>query len=152
MKLILIILIIIVSFFILMFIIGFVLAAFSGSSKRRRAHAIILLSQLPEYQIDKLINILFAHRNKNIKQINSLVGSLGTDAKKQIIKTLAPENRPIEFSSGRFGDALAWTSMENGLREKGYNDDSSRIITGIILNDLDNVLMELEKSSKYMHR
>ena len=148
MKIILIIAIVIVSIFALMFFAGTISAAFLGRKKNRRAHAILLLSQLPEELVKNMMDILLAHKNNNVSEINRVTRTLGSDMLSQLLKSIGPENRPKEFSAGKFGDNLSWIAMENELQDRGYTINSSKIVTGIILHDFDIVLMEMNKKKK----
>lgn len=145
MKIILIIAIIIVSIFVLMFLVGVISAAFLRRKKNRRAHAIALLSQLPKELIKEMIKILLAHKNNDIDQVNKITSAIGSDILNQLFKSTGFENRPKEFSSGKFGDSLSWTVMENALQDRGYTINSSKIVTGIVLHDLDTTLIEINE-------
>lgn len=149
MKIILIITIIIVSIFVLVFLIGIIIGIVSkaaqGHKKNRRAHAIIILSQLSEELRYKMIDILLAHKKNDVTKINSIVDTIGLDILNQLLKLIGPENRPKEFSSGKFGDKLAWTVAEKLLQDQDYTINSSKIVAGIIHHDLDIVLMEMNK-------
>jgi len=148
MKIILIIAIIIISIFVLLFLTGMISAAFHGSKRKRRAHAIVMLSQLPKELTQKMIGILLAHKNNDAEEINSIVSTIGPNMLNQLLESIGPENRPREFSSGKFGDNLSWTAMENTLQERGYTINSSKIVTGIIFHNLDVVLMEINEKKK----
>lgn len=130
MKIILIILFGILSVFIIIFLVGFVIAAVTNK-KREHAHSILLLSQLTEDTRNKLIDILFAYRNKDSDEMNRIICSIGKDELNSLISVLGPNNRPKHLSSGKFGDNLSWTAMENSLQEQGYTINSSKIIAGI---------------------
>lgn len=123
-------------------------AAFHGSKRKRRAHAIVMLSQLPKELTQKMIGILLAHKNNDAEEINSIVSTIGPNMLNQLLESIGPENRPREFSSGKFGDNLSWTAMENTLQERGYTINSSKIVTGIIFHNLDVVLMEINEKKK----
>ena len=131
-----------------MFLVGVISAAFLGRKKNRHAHAIVLLSQLSEELIKDMIDILLAHKNNNVDEINKIAGTIGSDMLNQLLKSIGPENRPKEFSSGKFGDSLSWTAMENELQDRGYTINSSKIVTGIILHDLDIALIEINEKKK----
>lgn len=148
MKIILIIVIVIVSIFVLLFLAGMFSAAVLGGKKKRRAHAIVLLSQLQEALTKKMINILLGHKNNDVEGVNSIVRTIDPNMLNQLLKTIGPENRPKEFSSGKFGDNLSWMAMENALQDRGYTNNSSKIVTGIIFYDLDGVLIEINKKKK----
>lgn len=138
------------SIFVLIFLIGLTSAAVLGQKKNRRAHAIILLSQLPEELRKKMIDILLAHKKNDAAEINSIVGTIGSGMLNQLLKSIGPENRPKEFSSGKFGDKLAWTVMENALQDQNYTINSSKIVAGIIHHDLDVVLIEMNKKNNFI--
>jgi len=148
MRWILTIIITILVIFILIFLTGVISAAFLGRKKNRRAHAIVLLSQLTKELIEKMIDILLAHRTNNMEKINSIMSALGSDTLNQLLKLLRPENRPKNFSSGKFGDNLSWTAMEKALQDQDYTINSSKIVTGIILHNLDVVLMEMDNKNR----
>ena len=90
-------------------------------------------------------SILLAHRNNDIDEVNKITGTIDLNALDRLIKLICPEDRPTEFSSGKFGNNLSWTVMEGALQDKGYTNNSSKIIAGIILHDLDVVLMKINK-------
>jgi len=142
MKIILIILFCVLSVFIIIFLIGFVLAA-ATNRKREYAHSILLLSQITEDTLNKLINILLAYRNKDSDEINRIICGIGKDELNCLISMLGPDNRPKDLSSGKFMDYVSWTAMENSLQEQGYTINSSKIITGIVLHGLDTMLLKL---------
>ncbi len=148
MEIILVIVIIIVSIFVLIFLAGIISAAFLGRKENRRASAIVLLSRLPEELTKKMIDILLAHKNNDAEEINRIVGTIGSDMLNQLLKSIVPENRPEEFSSGKFGDNLSWAVMENALQDRDYTINSSKIVTGIIFYDLDAVLTEMNEKKK----
>lgn len=148
MKIILIIAIIIVSVFVLIFFGGMVSAAFLGRKKNRCAQAIILLSRLPEELIKDMIDILLAYKNNDVGEVNRISNTIGSDMLNQLLKSIGSENRPKEFSSGKFGDNLSWTAMETELQDRGYTINSSKIVTGIILHDLNVALIEINEKKK----
>lgn len=136
--------VVIVLVFVLTFLMGAISAALLGNKKNRRAHAIVLLSQLPQGLIKDMVLISSAHKNNDIDEANKITSTIGSDALGRLFKLVGPENRSKEFSSGKFGDSLSWTAMENELQDRGYTINSSKIVTGIVLYDLDIVLMEIE--------
>lgn len=148
MKTILIILFGILSVFIIIFLVGFVVAAVTNK-KREHAYSILLLSQLTEDIRNKLIDILFAYGNKDSDEINRIICSIGQDELNCLISMLGPDNRPKDLSSGKFGDYLSWKAMENSLQEQGYTINSSKIITGIVLHGLDNMLSKLHRKKAF---
>lgn len=142
------ILIIVISILVLIFLSGVISAAVLGRKKNRHAHATILLSQLPEELTGKMINIWLAHKNNDVEEINSIAGTIDSDMLNQLFNSIGLKNRPKEFSSGKFGDNLSWTAKESALQDHGYTINSSKIVTGIVLHDLDVVLMKINKTKK----
>lgn len=132
--------------FFAIFVFGFVSAAVLGNKKNRRNYAIFLLSQVAEDVRRKLINIWIEYSNNNIKEVNNISSNLGADNLDYLLNKLGPENRPKNFSSGKRRDVLSWNTMEKELQSMGYTINASKIITGIVLNDLDSVLLELKNN------
>ncbi|MFA5126966.1 MAG: hypothetical protein WC465_03140 [Patescibacteria group bacterium] len=140
MKILLILIGVIVGFFLLLFIAGMVIAAITGSKKNRKVFAMTLLDQLPTELIQKLREIFKAHKSGNVEKVNKITESISAVQIHEVMNLLSPKSRPAQFSSGKLGDALAWTALENGLQENGYSNNASRIVAGIINLDLDSVL------------
>lgn len=138
---------VIISFFVAVFLAGVVSAAFLGRKKNRRAHAKILIAQLPEELRQILVDIWSAHRDNNIERVNDIASNIGSDRLNPLLKFIGPENRPKVFSSGEFGDNLSWTALENALQDKGYTTNASKLITGIVLHELDTVFKKIDKNS-----
>src|SRR3989344_1526277 len=85
------------------FAIGVIKAATQGSDKKRRAHAIIALSQMSEEERTVLIGIYSAYKNKDITKANNVVNSARPDVISSLVKFHGFDNRPLEFSSGKAG-------------------------------------------------
>jgi len=117
-----------------------IFAAFTNSSKKRRAHSIVLLSQLPQGLIPKLVEIFQAHQNKNLSEVNRIVSTTDANHLNDFFELIKPENRPKYTSAGKFGDTLTWTALEKSLNEQGYTENAAKILTGIIVFNLDSVL------------
>lgn len=145
MKWIYIIIVIIVTIFILWFLGGIVFAAIFGRKKKRRDYAIFILTQLPEEIRKKLISILVAYKNNDVEKVNNIVVTIEPSQINQLLGLIGPQNRPKQFSSGKFGDNLAWRAGENALQRRGYTINASKIITGIIFHYLDIVLIEIKE-------
>lgn len=130
----------VVSIFVLWLIVGMLSAAFAGRSKNRRAYAIGALSRLPRELIEKMVDIVSAHKNNDVRAVNRIVGTINLMALDKLLEALGPENRPKEFSAGKFGDALSWTVLEKALQKRGYTAHASKLVAGMTLNDIDDVL------------
>ncbi|GEM_PF-4531991 len=141
-------LIIIIIGFIVWFIGGIISAAIFGRKKNRRAYAVLILAQLPEEIRKKLINIWLAYKNNNVEEVNNIVATIGSIQLSQLLGLIGPQNRPREFSAGKFGDNLSWTTCEITGQELGYTINASKILAGIIFHYLDIVLMEMEINRK----
>lgn len=146
MKVILIIILIIAGIFVALFLAGMVSAAILGSKKKRRAFALVAIAQLPEELRSKLLTIFLSYQKEDVKRVNSLVQEMDREYLKLLLNITSPQNRPADFSAGRFGDNLSWTAMEISLTEKGYSANASKIIAGIFLHDFNEVLSKMEQS------
>lgn len=117
-----------------------IFAALTNNNKKRRAHSITLLSQLPEGMIPRLAEIFQAHKNKNSSEVNRIVSTTDANHLNNFFELIKPENRPKYTSAGKLGDNLAWITLEKTLNEQGYTENAAKIITGIIVFNLDSVL------------
>lgn len=122
------------------FLFGVVLAALKGSKKKRRAHAIVLLSSLSRGAHTGLKEIWRAHQASNTSRVNILAGALQPQVLKEIVEVLRLENRPPHSSSGKAGDVMLSVSLRTELNDQGYSNDAGKIIAGIITHDLDKAL------------
>lgn len=129
----------------IVFLMGFVLAIFRGGKKKRISYAKIILAQLPNEFIEKLIRIFLAFNNKDIKKVNNIVATISQNELDRFAHLVGPDNRPQEFSSGEFGNYLSWEVNKKHLIESGYTTNSARILTEIILYDIGDVLLILSK-------
>lgn len=137
--------------FATVFIIGMIMAATQGSNKKRRGFALVTISQLSSEERDTLTNIYVAFRNKNIEKINKIVESLDKESLQILLDICSPQNRPPEFSSGKFGDNLSWTAMETEYQKLGYSQNASKILAGIILHNYDDILNKIYMSLQNEH-
>lgn len=138
-KLVLIIGLLLLTIFISTFVAGWVSATIQGSDKKRRAFAIVTISQLSDEERKNLVKIFVAFKEKNIDKVNQIAEPVS----QALLDICSPNNRPAQFSSGKFGDSLSWTVNETRFRELGYSENASRILTGIVLNDYDSVLNKI---------
>lgn len=139
------ILISVVVIFVTWFVIGIIAAAVLGRKKHRNVYAINLLSKVPPRTIEHLVKLLNAHKNSNTEEVNQIIFSIGSHELQQLLTLLGSQTRPIEFSSGKFGNELAWTVMERALQERGYTVHASKLVAGIIFHNIDEILPNLKK-------
>ena len=147
MKFVIIITAAIVGIFILFFITGIEAAANLGSAKKRRAYAMIAISQLSQTEQKLLMNIFRAHKQKDIKTVNEVANTADHETITSLLKTFSLENRPPQFSSGKFGDTLFSTTTEKSYIEAGYSTVASKLITSIMVHDLDSALKDMTEST-----
>lgn len=143
MKIFLIAVLVIISVFVLIFIVGIIFAATLGSKKKRRAYAIVTVSKFPEKLKNKLQEIFLSYKKDNPEEVNNIVSRIDQEGLKTILDIISPNNRPTNFSAGKFGDNLSWTAWRNTLADKGYSNDASEIIAGIFSHDLDSVFPDM---------
>lgn len=139
MKWILLVLFIPLAFFAVVFLLGMIGAATGGSDKKRRARALVSLSQMTEEQRVVLKNIYFAYKAGNIEKTNEMSQQIPTETLDFLLGFFGYDNRPAEYSSGNAGK-LVWLNFENKLKNQGYSGVVSKIIPGIIMDNYNEVL------------
>jgi hypothetical protein len=133
-------LIIIIVIFFSPFFIGMIWAAVKGNSKRKRAYAIVLLSQMPQGTTALLRAVWNAYKSNNIARVNNIVQPIDPDLKKEVLDRLSIDSRPTQFSSGTRGDKAFYNSQITSLHQQGYSREASELVTGIIIHELDKAL------------
>ena len=139
MKFVFIILAILASPFLLAFILGAVKASNTGSDKRRRARAIILLSQMTAEQRTALKDIYSAYNSGNIKGANRISKQVSPETLNFLVNFFDYDNRPIEYSSGKVG-RVTWLTFIKQLKKLGCSESVSRIIPVVVMDNYNDVL------------
>ncbi len=88
--------------------------------------------------------IYTAHKKQDVALVNSVTVSTGIVQLNKILELMKPENRLKYLSAGMQGDVTAFTAMENELVSRNYKVNAAKIVTGIILNDLDDPLLKMK--------
>lgn len=143
-----IILIVIVLIFIVPFVGGVIMASIKGNKKRRRAYAIVLLASLPEELIIKMKNIWLAYQDKNVLEANRITASIDPELLEDLLDSLTSENRPFHLSSGKQGDSTFLIALTLELDKMGYSTKARKVISGIIIHKLNEVLLINKKLTR----
>jgi hypothetical protein len=142
--------------FIVYFFIGFLLAAITGSDSKRIEKAEANLSKIDEDIRKTLFSIYLGYFDKNVDRVNTMVNKAHPDHLKYLIYFFSFENRPPEYSSGKTGQ-ITWKSFENELHKSGYNSNAAKILTGVIMENYNEVLdkkikeMDKERQPKILN-
>lgn len=142
MNIIIIILAVLITPFVIVFILGYVKASNVGSDKKRRARAIVSLSQMTEEQITALKDIFIAYKTNDIKKANRISENTSSEIRSFLIGFFDINNRPIEYSSGSAGK-ITWIAFENELKKLGYSGIVSKIIPGVVMDNYNEVLEKM---------
>ncbi|MDO8487556.1 MAG: hypothetical protein Q7S45_04630 [Candidatus Curtissbacteria bacterium] len=142
MNIITIILVVLIAFFVLSFILGVVLAPILGSGKKRRARALVLLSQMTEEQITALKDIFIAYKANDIEKANRVSGEASPEIISSLVDFFDYNNRPVGYSSGKAGRHV-WVSFESKLNKLGYSEVVSKIIPVVVMDNYNEVLQQL---------
>lgn len=146
MNIIIVILAILLIPFILAFILGAIKASVIGSDKRRRARAIVVLSQMTREQRIALKDLLDAYKKNDIDKANRLSKQMSAKTINFLVNFFKYDNRPLEYSSGEKGRFI-WMKFQSKLRKLGYSEAVSKIIPGVVMDNYDEVLMKMKKKS-----
>lgn len=133
-------LIIIIAIFLIPFLFGMIRAGVKNGSKKRRAYAIVLLSQMPHGTTALLREVWSAYKLNDILSVNSIVKLVDMDLQKEILDCLSIGSRPAQFSAGTRGNKAFYISQIMSLQQRGYTQEASSVVTGIIIHELDKAL------------
>lgn len=139
MNIVFIVLTVIVALFVLVFVLGVVKASTVGSDKRRRAMALVFLSQMKEEQRAALKDIYVAYKAQIVERTNEIAEQVSTETLDFLVGFFSYKNRPIEYSSGDAGKFL-WLNFQDKLRKLGYAEVVSKIIPGVVMDNYNEVL------------
>lgn len=143
MRIILIIIGVIIAFFVSTFIFWYIYAAVTDK-KRTKRYTDYIFSVLPKSTVKNLSIILKEYKVGNVEKINELATEIPEQSFNEIVNLLDPQRKPKEFSTGKFGDRVAWEAWLSKLEKKGYNEKASQIIAICYLNYLQEALLEYE--------
>jgi hypothetical protein len=142
MNIIIIILAVLITPFVLAFILGVVGASIFGSDKRRRAKAMISLSQMTAEQRIALRDIYVAYKANDVERANKVSNQASLDTMNFLINFFDYSKRPMEYSSGNVGQIL-WLSQIKKLRDLGYSEAVSKILPIVIMDNYNEVLEKM---------
>ena len=151
MNIIIIVLTVLIALFVLVniigFVIGFVQSSTLGSDKKRRARALISLSQMTEDQRTVLKDIFLAYKANDIETANRISEETPSEVISFLINFFDYNNRPIEYSSGKAGK-LIWMGFEERLIKMGYSEAVSKIIPVVIMDNYNDMLEKMKKNTE----
>lgn len=153
MNIVIIILVALITPFVFAFFLGAIKASILGSDKRRRAKALVALSQMTEEQIIALEEIFIAYKANAIEKANRVSEHVSSETINYLIDFFDYNHRPDEYSSGTVGKYF-WIIFEDKLKKLGYSEIVSKIITGVVMDNYNEVLEKMvdknsqEKKSK----
>lgn len=138
----------VISVFAIIFIVGFITAAIRNSGKRLPKQAINEIARIPDELRVSMREMILAYKKHDIAGVNTIVTSAGSDQLRTMLELTKPENRPPTLSSGKLMDNVAFSVMETELIERGYKESAAKIVTGIVLNCLDDTLVDKKLSEQ----
>lgn len=133
--------------FVLAFIVGAVIAMYRGSDKKRRANAIVTLSQMDKESRDTLIKIYQAYKINSVEETDKIVKNTSIDILNSLENLFSYQMRPADYDSGIMGIRL-WRSFENKLKKLGYTEVVSKIITGVTMDNYNEILDKIANTKK----
>lgn len=142
MNIVIIILAVLITPFVLAFILGIVKASILGSDKKRRARALVSLSQMTKEQITALKDIFIAYKANDIEKANRVSEEASLEIISYLVDFFDYNNRPVEYSSGKAGELIRKT-FEDKYKKLGYSDTVSKIIPGVIADNYNEVLEKM---------